>query len=159
MPPFAAAFGLCLVTAWFSDRTNLRMPFVFASSIITVIGLAILMTVQKGFSARYLGIDLVCMGALAGAPIIVCWYLMNLQGHKNRSIGSAFMISFGNTGGVLAPFTFLTRYAPFYRTGYAICMGVTVMGVVATLMYTLLIIRKNRVAKHVGAEHNYRLSL
>jgi hypothetical protein len=117
------------------------------------------MTVHSGFSVRYLGINLVCMGALAAGPSVVCWYLMNLRGHKERSIGSAFMISFGNAGGILAPFAFLPKYAPYYRTGYAICMGVTVMGLFATALYTLMILRRNRRSTHAGAEKQMRLSL
>jgi MFS family permease len=159
VPPFAAAFGLCIILAWLSDRTNLRLPFVLFSGALIIIGLAILMTVHSGFSVRYLGINLVCMGALAAAPSIVCWYLMNLRGHKERSIGSAFMISFGNTGGILAPFAFLTKYAPYYHTGYSICMGVTALGLAATLLYTLLILRRNRISKQAGAEKSFRLSL
>lgn len=145
--------------AWLSDRVNLRLPFVLFSGMLVIIGLAILICVHSGFSVRYLGINLVCMGALGAAPSIVCWYLMNLQGHKQRSIGSAFMISFGNTGGILAPFAFLPKFAPYYRTGYAICMGVTVVGLIATASYTLLILRRNRRSSHAGTEKQDRLSL
>ncbi|KAF2823557.1 putative allantoate permease [Ophiobolus disseminans] len=159
VPPFAAAFALCIIMAWLSDRINLRLPFVLFSGALLIIGLAILITVHSGFSVRYLGINLVCMGALGAAPSIVCWYLMNLEGHKQRSIGSAFMISFGNCGGILAPFTFLTKYAPYYRTGYAICMGVTVMGLAATASYTFLISKRNRRSKLAGADKQMRLSL
>lgn len=158
VPPFAAAFGLCLVTAFFSDRLNMRLPFVIGTSLITIIGLAIMMTIHKGFSVRYLGVIFICMGIFSGAPIIICWYLMNLDGHKNRAIGSAFVISFGNTGGILAPFTFLTKYSPYYRTGYAICMGVTCMGVAATAVYSLLIINKNRSGRGLASEkHKLKL--
>ncbi|KAF2447376.1 putative allantoate permease [Karstenula rhodostoma CBS 690.94] len=159
VPPFASAFGLCIVMAWLSDRVNLRLPFVLFSSALLIMGLSILMTVHVGFSVRYLGICLVCMGALGAAPSIVCWYLMNLQGHKARSIGSAFMISFGNAGGLVAPFAFLPKFAPYYRTGYAICMGVTVLGLVATALYTLLVLRKNRALTSAGAEKHTRFAL
>lgn len=145
--------------AWWSDRINLRLPFVLFSGALIIIGLAILMAVHSGFSVRYLGICLVCMGSLGAAPSIVCWYLMNLRGHKARSIGSAFMISFGNTGGILAPFAFLPKYAPYYRTGYAICMGVTIMGLTATLLYTFLILKRNHTSRTSGAENRLRLAL
>jgi hypothetical protein len=69
---------------------------------------------------------------------------MNLSGHKNRSIGSAWMISFGNTGGILAPFAFLATDAPYYHTGYSICVGVTALGVAATLCYTIFVLLERR---------------
>jgi len=159
VPPFAAAFGLCIIMAWLSDRVSLRLPFVLFSGALAIVGLSILMTIHSGFSVRYLGICLVCMGALGSAPSVVCWYLMNLQGHKARSIGSAFMISFGNVGGIVAPFAFLPKYAPYYHTGYAICMGALVMGLVATMLYTLLVFQKNYRSKEAGLEKRMRLAL
>ena len=74
----------------------------------------------------------------------MCWYLMNLQGHAQRSIGSAWMISFGNTGGIVATFTFLKKDAPLYHTGYSICMAVTVVGAAACSLYGALIWRERR---------------
>ncbi|KID72028.1 MFS transporter prlL [Metarhizium brunneum] len=144
VPPFAAAFGLCLVLAYLSDRTDLRLPYVLVSGAILITGLAILLTVHANFSLQYAGICLVCMGALGAGPSVICWYLMNLTGHKERSIGSAWMISFGNTGGILAPFAFLPHDAPSYRLGYALCMAISVLGIVAAACYALLVLRERR---------------
>ncbi|EFY87332.1 allantoate permease, putative [Metarhizium acridum CQMa 102] len=144
VPPFAAAFGLCLVLAYLSDRTDLRVPYVLVSGAILITGLAILLTIHANFSLQYAGICLVCMGALGAGPSVICWYLMNLTGHKERSIGSAWMISFGNTGGILAPFAFLPHDAPYYRLGYSLCMAITVLGIVATGCYALLVLRERR---------------
>lgn len=144
VPPFAAAFGLCLVLAYLSDRTDQRLPYVLVPSAILVTGLAILITTHSNFSLQYAGICLVCMGALGAGPGAICWYLMNLTGHKQRSIGSAWMISFGNTGGILAPFAFLPRDAPYYLLGYSLCMAITVLGIAATAGYALLVLRQRR---------------
>lgn len=144
VPPFAAAFGLCLVLAYLSDRTDLRLPYVLVSGAILITGLAILLTVHANFSLQYAGICLVCMGALGAGPSVICWYLMNLTGHKERSIGSAWMISFGNTGGILAPFAFLPHDAPSYRLGYSLCMAISVLGIVAAGCYALLVLRERR---------------
>lgn len=142
VPPFAAALGMCLVLAYLSDRTNSRLPFVLIPGALLVAGLAILMTTHADFPLQYAGICLVCMGAFGAAPTVICWYLMNLEGHKQRSIGSGWMISFGNTGGILAPFAFLPNTAPYYHTGYSICMAVTLLGIVASLCYSFLILRQ-----------------
>ena len=145
IPPFASAFGLCVILAYFSDRTNLRLPYILFGQALLLIGLAILITSPTaGFSINYAGICLVCMGAFGSGACIVCWYLMNLEGHKQRSIGSGWMISFGNTGGLLAPFAFLSKFAPHYRTGYSICIAVAVLGSVATLAYAALVLKERR---------------
>ncbi|KAI1177947.1 putative allantoate permease [Nemania sp. FL0916] len=155
VPPFAAALGLCIVLAYLSDRTDLRLPYALFSGALTIAGLAVLITTHGNFSAQYGGIFLVCMGAFTAAPTIICWYLMNLQGHKERSIGSGWIISFGNTGGILAPFTFLSSSAPYYRSGYAVCAGVSALGVVATICYALLILKE----RTKGPRTMHKLSL
>ena len=160
VPPFAAAFGFCALLAYMSSRTNTRMPYVLSSAIVLIVGLAILMTTRGNFSAQYGGICLVCMGAFGAGSIVVCWYLMNLEGHKQRSIGSGWMISFGNTGGILAPFAFLPRYAPAYVPGYSTCMGVAALGIVVTLCYALLVMRERRkVLNENGSRQTHVLSL
>ncbi|KAI9168067.1 transporter [Paramyrothecium foliicola] len=160
VPPFASAFGLCVVLAYLSSRTNTRMPYVLFSAVVLIIGLSILMTTRGNFSAQYAGICLVCMGAFGAGSIVVCWYLMNLEGHKQRSIGSGWMISFGNTGGILAPFAFLPRYAPAYVPGYSTCMGVAVVGILATICYALLVLRERRkTLTESGSQQSHSLSL
>lgn len=144
MPPYAATLVFVILLAYFSDRTDVRLPYVLATGLILVAGLAILLTTHANFSLQYAGICLVCMGAMGAGPSIVCWYLMNLTGHKRRSIGSAWMISFGNTGGILAPFAFLPQHAPYYRLGYSLCMAIAVLGIAATVCYALLILREKR---------------
>lgn len=84
------------------------------------------------------------MGAFGAGPTVICWYLMNLQGHQQRSIGSAFMISIGNTGGIIAPFTFLAKDSPHYRTGYSVCMGIVVLGLVVSACYGMLVLMERR---------------
>jgi MFS family permease len=132
---------MCLILAYLSDRSQYRIPYVLFPGAVLIAGLAILMTTHGHYSAQYAGLCLVCMGAFGAGPTVICWYLMNLQGHQERSIGSAFMISIGNTGGIIAPFTFLAKDSPHYRTGYSVCMGIVVLGVLATLCYELLVFK------------------
>ncbi|KAL8787402.1 MAG: hypothetical protein Q9195_007777 [Heterodermia aff. obscurata] len=144
VPPVAAALGLCLITAYFSDRTRLRSPYIVFCILLTITGLAILISVHDHFSAQYAGIHLIAMGAFASGPIAVCWFVMNLQGHANRSIGTAWMIGFGNIGGIVATFAFLVQDAPKYTKGYTICLAVTMVGLLASGLYGALIWRENR---------------
>ncbi|POS74793.1 hypothetical protein DHEL01_v206807 [Diaporthe helianthi] len=161
VPPFAAALGLCLILAYLSDRSKYRLPFVLFPGILIIAGLAILITTHENFSTQYAAICLVCMGALGAGPTVVCWYLMNLRGHKDRSIGSAWMIGFGNTGGIVAPFTFLSADAPYYRTGYSVCLGIVALGVVSSLLYAALVLRERRKARLDGSvnQEGHLLSL
>ena len=84
------------------------------------------------------------MGSLCAGASVLCWYLMNLQGHVQRGIGSDWVIGFGITGGIVASFAFQKKDAPRYHTGYSICMAVTVVGAVASGLYGALIWRERR---------------
>lgn len=141
---------MCLILAYLSDKLKYRLPFVLFPGMVLIAGLSILITTHGHFPTQYAAICLVCMGALGAGPTVVCWYLMNLRGHKERSIGSAWMISFGNTGGIVAPFTFLSADAPYYRVGYSVCLGVVALGVVSSLLYAALVLRERRKARLDG---------
>lgn len=146
VPPTAAALALCLIVAYLSDRMGMRFPFVIFGFALTITGLAILMSIHHHFSAQYAGLCLVAMGAFSAGPIIICWYVMNLQGHSERQVGTAWIISFGNSGGIVATFAFLAKDAPEYRTGYSICIAFACLGAFATLIYASLIAYENRKA-------------
>ncbi len=146
IPPVAAAFALCLITAYLSDPLRIRFPFIAFGIALLIAGLSILLTVHSKhhFPAKYAGLCLIAMGAFSAGPIIVCWYVMNLRGHAQRAIGTAWMISFGNTGGIVATFSFLPADAPLYHTGYSICMGATCLGALAATSYAILVWRERR---------------
>ena len=158
VPPVAAALALCLINAYLSDFLYLRLPFILFGNVLLFTGLGILMKVHHSFSAQYAAICLVSMGAFSAGPIIVCWYVMNLRGHTERIIGTAWMISFGNSGGIVATFAFLASDAPLYRKGYDICISFTCMGTAATIAYAYLARRENRRLRNSGGsekEHRY----
>jgi MFS family permease len=161
VPPFAAALGLSLVMAYMSDRTRVRLPYILFGNAMIIIGLALLLTMHgtEHFSSEYAGICLVSMGSFSAGAVIVCWYLMNLQGHRERSIGSAWVIGFGNAGGIVATFAFLSKDAPFYRTGYWILMVMVIVGTLSSLLYAALVQRERRAAAKDGNDKAQHLSL
>jgi nitrate/nitrite transporter NarK len=128
--------------AYISDKTGLRFPFVVFGNAILLTGLIILRTTHHHFSLQYAGICLTVMGAMGAQSSAVCWYLMNLRGHKQRAMGSGFMIAFGNVGGIIAPFAFLKKYAPEYKTGYTLCLAMAVVGFASAGIYALLVVRQ-----------------
>jgi hypothetical protein len=77
-------------------------------------------------------------------PLIVCWFNMNLGGHHRRAIGSAWQISFGNTGGIIAVYAFLKKDAPKYTPGYSICISFAVLSFVASTGYLIMCMVQNR---------------
>ncbi|KAH9998196.1 MFS general substrate transporter [Xylariaceae sp. FL0662B] len=144
VPPFAASFGFALVVAYFSDRLRIRSPFIFLGLALLVAGLAILTSVHgaEHFSAEYAALCLAAMGSFGIGGNVVCWYVMNLRGHAERSIGSAWMICFGNIGGIVATFLFLKKDSPYYHSGYAVCLAMSALCVVTCAGYALVVWRE-----------------
>lgn len=48
-------------------------------------------------NTQYGALFLVTSGCYSAMPVLVCWYTMNLGGHRRRSVGSAWQIGFGNS--------------------------------------------------------------
>jgi peptidoglycan/LPS O-acetylase OafA/YrhL len=84
------------------------------------------------------------MGSFGIGGIIVCWYVMNLRGHVERSIGSAWMICFGNCGGIVATFIFLKKDRPYYHSGYSICLAMTALCAASSACYLFLTWRERK---------------
>lgn len=77
---------MCVLVAFSSDVTSLRALF---GVVLTTTGLAVLTKSQNYFSVQYGLLCLITMGTFTSGVFIVCWYVMNLHGHIERSIGIA----------------------------------------------------------------------
>ena len=69
---------------------------------------------------------------------------MNLGGHHRRSVGSATQISFGNIGGIIAVYAFLTKDAPDYIPGYSICIAFVCLSALSCCVYFIACSMQNR---------------
>ncbi len=135
VPPWAAAFGYCMLVATLSDYFMHRFGFAIFSICVTITGLGILISVHDNVKLQYGALFLVTMGTYTAMPIVVCWYNMNLGGHHRRSVGSAWQIGFGNLGGIIATFAFVATDAPKFVTGYSICFGFAAISILSCCIY------------------------
>ncbi|TKX18555.1 MFS transporter-like protein 175 [Elsinoe australis] len=142
VPPWAVAFGFSMIMAYLSDKTRHRFAFTMIGTFIGVAGFGILVSVFNNRSLQYAALFLVTMGTYSTMPIIVCWFNMNLGGHHRRSVGSAWQISFGNIGGIIAVYAFTDP--PRYVRGYAIGLGFTALAIVSCIAYFICCRWQNR---------------
>ncbi|RYP21222.1 hypothetical protein DL765_002361 [Monosporascus sp. GIB2] len=156
VPPWAASFGFSLLIAALSDATKLRAPFALAPLALSIAGFGILLSVHDKVQVQYAALCLVTMGTYGAMPIIVCWFNMNLGGHHRRSIGTAWQVGFGNIGGIIATYSFLSTDAPRFVKGYAIAISFTVLSIIACTIYLISIMAENR--KRAKSARNLGLS-
>ena len=144
VPPWAAAFGFAMAVAFLSDKMRHRMAFALFAELVAITGFAILLSVHNNLHLQYAALFMVTMGTYSAMPIIVCWFNMNLGGHHRRAVGSAWQIGFGNIGGIIAVWAFLSKDAPKYITGYSVCISFICLSFVGCLTYFAMCAYSNR---------------
>lgn len=145
MPPWAVAFVVSMLVAAFSDWLRHRFLFTLIPIAIGIAGFAIVMTVHHNTHLEYGALFLVTSGVYSAMPITICWFTMNLGGHMRRAVGTAWMIGFGNIGGIISTYSFMASDAPkFYHTGYSICLGFICLSALSCVLYFCAVVLQNR---------------
>ncbi|KZP00693.1 MFS general substrate transporter [Calocera viscosa TUFC12733] len=122
VPPYAAAFGTMLVSAFISDHLAVRGPLVALLLLVSGFGFMMLLIDHTHFSVRYGGTFLACMGTYTGVPLMMSWCAANYGSETKRAVALALMIGFGQCFSVVASFIWPTTDSPFYRKGFILCM-------------------------------------
>ena len=71
------------------------------------------------------------------------WIGNNLAPSSKRAIGMAALIGGGNLGGIVGSNIFLEQEAPQYWTGYGVCLAISLLAIVATLILRRAYLRDN----------------
>lgn len=133
-----------MIMAYFSDKAGLRFPFIMFNFSLALIGVVILYTFHGDNKVRYFALCIYTMGIFAALPIVICWCVMNLEGHKNRAVGTAWMFAFGNSSAFVSTFGFPAKDKPRYELGYSLGIGTLCMSMAASCVYFVLCVMENR---------------
>ncbi|KAI1928302.1 High-affinity nicotinic acid transporter [Ophidiomyces ophidiicola] len=146
IPPWAVAFAVAMILAYFSDRLQHRFAFAVLPIFIAVAGFAIVLNVHGVATRRvqYFALFLITSGAFSAMPIIVCWFAMNLSGHKRRSVGTGWQVGFGNIGGIIATYSFIQKDSPRFIPGHSICLAFLVFSALMCIAYLALLMYRNK---------------
>ncbi|MCJ1435985.1 hypothetical protein MMC27_005363 [Xylographa pallens] len=150
VPPWATAFGFAMIVAFFSDTLKHRFIFTLIPICISITGFAILLTVHTNHNLEYAALFLVTSGTYGAMPVVVCWFTQNLGGHHRRAVGTAWQIGFGNIGGIIATYAFLSTDAPLYKRGYAISIGFVCLSAASCVTYFMSVWMQNRARDRAG---------
>jgi hypothetical protein len=80
---------------------------------------------------------------------------MNFGGHLRKSTGSAFQIGFGNIGGIIATFIFLSEDSPRYVKGLSISIAFTVFAIAFMIIMFLHFARLNKKKQDITYRQNF----
>ena len=136
IPIYCTAGVFCLSFCYISDRIRRRYPMILLGILLSFIGLVILLN-SKSISVgiRYMAIFFVSAGSYAVQALTVAWLMNSVSGYYKRSVAVATQNGLGQIGGIVASNVFFVSEAPWYPTGYGVCLALLLFnGLMATVM-------------------------
>ncbi|KAH7110087.1 major facilitator superfamily domain-containing protein [Dendryphion nanum] len=119
VPPYVCACVVAIGVAFVSDKTNRRGIYLAAFTLLAITGFSILRWATDP-NIRYMGVFFITLGAFPGGPGFLSWAMNNAAGPAVRAVSSAYVVTLGTAGGVLATWTYVKKDAPKYHTGHTI---------------------------------------
>ncbi|KAI8939612.1 hypothetical protein NX059_003373 [Plenodomus lindquistii] len=132
VPPYVCACVIAIAIAFVSDKTNRRGIYLAIFTLPAIAGFAILRWATDP-DVRYGGIFLITIGAFPGGPGFLAWSANNAGGPSVRSVSTAYVVTLGTAGGIVATWTYTFKDAPKYPTGHTINLA----GQIAVLVITV----------------------
>ena len=133
--PWLASMGFSIMVAYISDYLYIRIPFAILACLVSICGFGMVIGAQHEPLVRYGGCFMLAAGLYTAMPILICWVSLNFSGHTRKSVGTAFIIGFGNIGGIVASFIFPNSDAPRYLKGFGICLAFVLLALIMCLVY------------------------
>lgn len=169
IPIWIVAAVVCFLTAVISDRTKHRYGYMMFGIVFASIGYIILLcqgplrdpqtnkAAGLHVKVRYMAVYFVTTGVYMVQPFAIVWVANNLGGHYKRAIGLAFMVGFGNIGGIIASNIFVQAQAPRFFVGYGVSLGMLIFCGIMSTVFAAGLVMENK--KRQRGERDDRLSL
>lgn len=135
----AIVFFICAI--W-SDRIQLRSPFILGACLSTAVGISIVLGSEK-HGVRYFGVFILCMGIYVNAACNCLWLSGNNGNYFKRATALGINLFFGSGSGLVSGQIFLARDKPKYTLGLSLCLGFQVFAMIMTFIQFLLYRRAN----------------
>jgi hypothetical protein len=125
-------------------RPRCAFPLSSSSFAMALAGVITLFRVHDHKYTQYGALCLYAMGVFGAVPTVICWFVVNLQGHRNRAVGTAWQVAFGNTAGLISTFSFPVKDKPTYHLGYSLGIAFLCLSLAANAVYFVMCILSNR---------------
>ncbi|KAH7242892.1 major facilitator superfamily domain-containing protein [Fusarium solani] len=142
-PVYLAAFLLCILSAFASDKYGNRGFIVAGFAAMGATGYGILAGMEKA-ALRYLGVWFAACGIFPALAINITWLLNNQGGDSKKGAGLAISLILGQCSSLISSTVFPSEDAPFFRTGCAIGCGMSGVIVLLSLGMHFALARENR---------------
>lgn len=155
-PPYLVAFIVVLLTAYSSDRTRTRSPYLIAHSLIS--SLAYLAIAATGYFHDHLSTELhtfiryICVypavaGFFSAITLIITWTMDNRVEKEGKGASIAILNIIGQCGPLLGTRLYPESDGPWYIRGMAVCSFFMVVVAILALVMRILLQRANRASQ------------
>ncbi|KAF8746837.1 Major Facilitator Superfamily, partial [Rhizoctonia solani] len=133
VPPYVLACILTVTAGIAADRMHTRGRFMIGCFLLSITGFSMLIASDKP-AVQYTAVFVASAGAFPNASMCMAWCGNNFGGAMKRSVAIAMVVAFGNLGGLVASYTYISRNAPRYYSGHGTLIGVLALGAVTALV-------------------------
>ena len=142
VPPYIVACFCCITGGYFADKLQTRGIFMIGFTLTAMMGLVMLVA-STNPHVKYAGTFFFACGIYPNVPQGVAWNGNNIGGSTKRGVGIAMHVGFGNLGGILASFVYLSKTGPRFIQGHCILIGLLAMSASLQTFMTLYLRREN----------------
>ncbi|KAG2348122.1 MFS general substrate transporter [Suillus weaverae] len=130
VPPFVAGAIATIIVGVYSDKHNLRGPYIIGGALVSLVGYILLYcSVQAGPS--YVGACLAAAGNYPTVAVILAWAGSNAGGDLKRGVVLAMVIGISNLGGVCSSFIYIDP--PRFHIGHGTIIGFLSLSIIMSL--------------------------
>ncbi|KAG1746407.1 major facilitator superfamily domain-containing protein [Suillus lakei] len=149
-PPWVFSTIVAFVISRYSDKTQKRYVFLFASSALAGVGFIISICTMNT-AARYTSVFL--MAQISAAYMVIWGWINNIYAREpaKRAVAIALINGLSQTGNIIGAYVWPINWGPTYRYSYAISLAA--LGV-ATAMFGVIYLHLKRVNERI--ERNER---
>jgi MFS family permease len=98
VPPFVVACVALIIVGVYSDKHNLRGPYIVGSCFVSLVGYILLLCSTRP-GPSYAGVFLAALGIFPPLAVIFAWVGSNAGGDLKRGVALAMVIGLGGMGG------------------------------------------------------------
>lgn len=101
VPVYVSASAVAILIAFISDKTRARGAYLAGFTFLGITGFSILRW-NNNENIRYMAVYFCAVGAFPGGPACLSWGLNNSAGPAVRAVTSAWIVTLGTMGGIVA---------------------------------------------------------
>ncbi|KAH7338958.1 major facilitator superfamily domain-containing protein [Rhizoctonia solani] len=142
VPPYVLACILTVTAGITADRLRTRGRFMVGCFLLAIVGFAMLIASTTP-AVQYTAVFVASAGAFPNVAMCMSWCGNNFGGAMKRSVAIAMIVAFGNLGGLVASYTYISRNAPRYYSGHGTLIGILALGATTALFVHIYCRREN----------------